>query len=390
MPVKEQALRKFKISPLPRGVYIAVCAFPAVLTVLFYALRTFTGVMDFVSLYIAAPVRTFFGMITSPFPFSIMEVSLTVLGLFFIYYIIKSIRLVIHSRGRRLLTLLRRLLHITVAVLYIWGAFCWLWNVGYFARGFAERNGLRFDGATVAELVELTQMFAGRASELAPQMRRDNEGRFAEDRREMLSASDDIFTNIAYEFPELGGRTFRVKPMMYSWLMSRTGYTGIYFALTGEAHVNTQAPGHTIPATIAHELAHQLGVFAEDEANFVAIIAAVSSDNIVFQYSGYYLGLMYLMSAMRDADQYAWLEIYRSLAPEVRRDWNDSYEFWRSQRTVDTGITFVDTILTAVTETLHDTVNAVYDGFLRANDQELGLLSYGACVDLLLIYFRPK
>ena len=390
MPLLQKTPRKLTIRPLPRAAYITICVLPAALTILFYALRPSIGVMDFVTFRIAAPVRMFLGRITSLFPFSVMEVLLTILGIFAIYYIAQTVKAAVRGRGRRVKIILKRLLHITVLALYIWSAFCWMWNTGYFARGFAERNNIVFQGAATSELTDLTWKFLGRANELAPQMRRDSDGRFAENRREMFDAYGDIFANLAQEFPELGGRVVRPKPMIYSWLMSRTGYSGIYFALTGEAHINTQMPGHIIPFTIAHELAHHLGVFAEDEANFVAIIAAISSDNIVYQYSGYYFGLMYLLTALHRVDYNAWQAVRREFAPELYRDWSDNYYFWQSQRTVDTGVTIVDRILTAATETLHETVNNVYDGFLRANNQELGLQSYGACVDLLLAYFMQR
>ena len=187
---------------------------------------------------------------------------------------------------------------------------------------------------------------------------------------------------------------------MYSWLMSRTGYAGIYFALTGEANINRNMPAF-MPATIAHELAHQRGVFAEDETNFVAIIACITSGNTVYEYSGYLLGLIYLLNAIFDASRTysaagsdawieamdAWIDIQAGFGPELRRDWTDNYEFWASQRTVDTGITIIDTVLTAVTQTVSDAVTAIYDGYLRAQDQELGIRSYGAVVDLLVLYF---
>ena len=212
MAVLQKKMRRLTIKPLPRAVYIAICVFPAVLTILFYVLRSFTDVMDFVTFSIAAPIRMFLGMITSAFPFSVMEVLLTILGICLIYYIVKTVKLTVRGRGRRIKILLKRLLHVGVLALYIWGAFCWMWNAGYFARGFAERNGIVFQGATVEKLTDLTWMFADRANELAPQMRRDADGRFAEDRRETFAASGDIFANIAQEFPELGGRTFRPRP----------------------------------------------------------------------------------------------------------------------------------------------------------------------------------
>ena len=36
---------------------------------------------------------------------------------------------------------------------------------------------------------------------------------------------------------------------------------------------------------------------------------------------------------------------------------------------------------------MQEASNTVYEGFLHSYDQELGLKSYGACVDLLVNYY---
>ncbi|MFQ8979614.1 MAG: DUF3810 family protein [Waltera sp.] len=41
------------------------------------------------------------------------------------------------------------------------------------------------------------------------------------------------------------------------------------------------------PATMCHELAHIRGYIYEDEANFIAFLACVESDDSTFQYAGY-------------------------------------------------------------------------------------------------------
>ena len=142
-----------------------------------------------------------------------------------------------------------------------------------------------------------------------------------------------------------------------------------------------------MPATIAHELAHQLGVAAEDEANFVGILACVTSGYTAYEYAGYLSGLMYLRNALFQADFQKWADIGNSLSAEVNRDLQDNYDYWQSQKTVDTGIELFDNILTTVTETVSDAVTSVYDGYLKSQNQELGVRSYGACVDLLVGYF---
>jgi hypothetical protein len=142
-----------------------------------------------------------------------------------------------------------------------------------------------------------------------------------------------------------------------------------------------------MPATVAHELAHQRGVFAEAEANFVGIAACVSSGDTVYEYSGYLSGLMYLSNALSIADYDAYLNLHAGLAEEVRRDWQDNYDYWMSQKTVETGVDFIDDFLTATTGVVSDTVDAVYDVYLRTNEQPLGLRTYGACVDVLVEYY---
>ena len=368
---------------IPLGVTIAICVFPVILTAFFYALRSSKESMDWVVAYFSAPIRSVFGLLSSIYPFALMEILCTAAVIFLVYYIVKSIRDT--SRRREKWKLLgKRLLPILVVAFYLWGLFCWLWNSGYHATGFADRYGFSNEGIAREDLVVVTQYFADRANELSVMVERDDDGRYIEDRRLMFAESTGIYRNISLEFPSLQGRLYAPKPMLYSWLMSITGYSGMYFALTGEAMINTQPPGTYMPFTVAHEHAHQLGIFAEDEANFVGIAACVTSDNLTFEYAGYMAGLNYLLNALPAEE---WLIIFDSLSDNVLFDRYESSYFWATRTSVYTGINFLDRFLTTVAETTNDAINTIYDGFLRSQNQELGLLSYGACVDLLVEYF---
>jgi hypothetical protein len=390
---KEKLREKLKI---PFGLKIAVCVFPVVLTALFYALRSIAGVMDWAVNYVSAPVRSFFGLLSSIYPFAIMEVICTVAVIFLIYYIIKSIRDTSRRRGKWKL-LGKRLLPILVIAFYIWGAFCWLWNSGYHATSFAERYGFSDEGIAREDLYAVTQIFAERANELSELVERDQDGRYIANRQQMFADSTTIYRTVSEAFPSLQGRIYAPKPMLFSWFMSITGYSGMYFALTGEAMINTQPPGAFMPMTVAHEHAHQLGIFAEDEANFVGILACVTSDNIVFEYAGYLAGLNYLLNALAwGEDPYSgvlsdeWHFVVDSLYDNVHRDRYENAIFWATRTTANTGVAFLDRVLTSVAETTNEAVNTIYDGFLRSNNQELGIRSYGACVDLLVQYFRNE
>lgn len=371
---------------VPRAVVIVICTLPVALIVLFYILRQFPDVMGWVVENLSSPIRRFFGLLSSIYPISVMEILIVAAIIWFVYYVIKTIMVTAHRRSK-LKILGKRVLPVLVAALYVWSLFSWLWSSGYHTKGFAEANGFAKEGITTGELAEVTRLFALKAKETSTLVQRDEEGLYIGDRREIFRMSAGIYKNITVEFPSLNGRLFTPKTMLFSWLMSRTGYTGVYFALTGESNINTDAPLFLMPATVAHELAHQLGVYAEDEANFVGILACVTSGVPVYEYAGYLRGLMYLSDALISADPDAWYEIRDTLSDEVVLDWQANHDYWREQKKVETGIGFLDSFLTSLTSALSGAVDSVYDGFLKSQDQELGLLSYGACVDLLVEYY---
>ena len=133
------------------------------------------------------------------------------------------------------------------------------------------------------------------------------------------------------------------------------------------------APACLIPATIAHEMAHQRMVASELEANFVGIAACVTSEDVVFQYSGYLMGLIQLCNALYPVDAQAWQGIVQEyFSPQLATDWNDNNTYWA-----------------ALESPIEDAAGQAYDSFLKGNGQELGMQSYGACVDLLVAYFSP-
>lgn len=221
------------------------------------------------------------------------------------------------------------------------------------------------------DLTAVTEYFAKQASAYSVQMQRDEEGHFiAED---FWKDYEGLYDNLEAEFPFLQTNELRPKPMFYSKLMSLLGFTGFYFPFTGEANVNSDFPKALQPETISHELAHQRRVASESEANFVGIAAAIASQKPVYQYSAYLSGLTHLSNALYKADREAWYAISETLAVEVRIDWNDNSSYWEKFESP------VESVATSV-----------YDSYLKHNDQELGIQSYGACVDLLVEYYKDK
>ncbi len=83
-------------------------------------------------------------------------------------------------------------------------------------------------------------------------------------------------------------RTMRTaKPVLVSEILSYMHITGVYSFFTGEANINVNFPDYTTPYTAAHEMAHQRGIAREDEANMVAFLVCIGSNDSYIRYSAY-------------------------------------------------------------------------------------------------------
>jgi len=223
-------------------------------------------------------------------------------------------------------------------------------------------------------LVMVTTYFAENTARLSVQVPRDETGNFSEPLKECFRRAPSIYKNLAEEFPCLEMKSIQAKPIFFSRLQSILGFTGMYFPFTGEANVNVDAPNFLVPSTIAHEMAHQRMVASEQEANFVGIAAAITSDDVIFQYSGYLAGLIQTSNALYSVAPQVWTAIAQYyFTPELSHDWDINYNYWDK-----------------LSSPVEDAAEQTYDSFLKSNDQTLGIRSYGACVDLLVTYFSAK
>lgn len=351
--------------------WLPALALPSAGIALFYLLRDDRTLMNFWVKNIMAPVEQFLGRVWSVFPFSVAEL-LTALGITaIVVWLVRAVVLLLHQRQGR--SFLRRILALFSVGLWLWCALCWMWNASYYAETFTEKSGLSSQGHTPQALVSTTAWFTCNTAQLSTQVPRDEEGHFALSRQEALSRGVDIYDNLVEEFPFLELPSVQAKPLVFSRLQSILGFTGVYFPFTGEANVNVDAPVCLLPSTIAHEMAHQRMVASELEANFVGITAAIKSDDVVYQYSGYLHGLISLSNALHGISPETWDAIQSAyFTPELVTDWNDNYYYWK-----------------ALDSAVEEQGEQLYDTFLKSNDQELGIASYGACVDLLITYFAP-
>lgn len=256
----------------------------------------------------------------------------------------------------------------------------------YHASSFSEKYFGSMEGYeknkqyTVEELRTLRNFVVEKCNSLSQQMNRDEEGEilydgdFVAEAKKAMKKLGETYNNLSGYYPSL-------KPLISSDFMSQQYMTGYYFPFSMEANYNNVMYFMNQPATFCHELAHLKGYIYEDEANFIAYLACLESEEAVIQYAGYLSVLNYIdndfyASIGKDRERY---QAEVSILSQVHDDnvFLTSEEWQRIEEK-------------AVLDT--ETVDAISDKFtdttLRLNGVSDGMASYGRVVRLLLEYYN--
>lgn len=167
-----------------------------------------------------------------------------------------------------------------------------------------EINGNGGKKYSQQDVIKLRNFIVGKCNELAIRVPRDENG--------YVIYNGDVNDEVAQglraisdDYPHLGGYYPEAKPMFGSYFMYQSYTLGIYFPFTMEANYNKYIAESGKAAVIAHELAHLKGYMFENEANFIAYLACIASNDISVQYSGYLSVLYYVeLDAECDSEEY--------------------------------------------------------------------------------------
>ena len=334
----------------------------------YFLLRENRAVMNFLCKALVRPWHAFAGRFFSAVPFSVTEwVILFLAALGVVLLVLLIVRLI----RRRWVKAYRTGMTILSVSAAMFALFCLWWGVLYYSDSFTEQAGLERRDISVQELETVTRYFAEQASSAGERVERGEDGVFRADKSDIFRRSADIYGGAEQIFPCLAAPAVRAKPVLLSRLLSYIRYTGFFFPYTAEANLNADSPACLLPSTIAHELAHLRGVAREDEANFCAVVACMESGDEDYRYSGALLvAYIYLGNALYSADYDAWREVYSTLSENVRADLRANNDYWARFETPAA-----------------DVSEKVYESFLQTYGDDRGMQSYGACVDLLTVYY---
>ncbi|MCL2579255.1 MAG: DUF3810 domain-containing protein [Oscillospiraceae bacterium] len=316
-----------------------------------------------------------FGRVFGLFPFSAAEFIVFGGIAVVIGYLAVQIYRMVKRRDvkQRALHILATLCCIGGVVYFLFTALC---GLNYHRVTFADQSGLVIRPSSIPELAAVYAELVEKANALRPLVAETQDGvmtLYPDSMFTVARRAPQGFAQLAEHYPVFAGFTPPPKPVLASRGMSWLGIGGVYFPFTFEGNVNVDMPDFNIPFTMLHELAHFKGFMREDEANFIAYIAAREMDDIAFQYSGVVMALIYSGNALFAADRELYRNITAGLYPGVMRDFADNAAYWRQ---------FEGPISEAAT--------AMNDAYLRHNRQLDGVYSYGRMIDLMLADYRQR
>ena len=326
---------------------------------------------DFFNRYISSVIRAALAHLTGWIPFSLAELALLLLPV--IVFVITAA--ILRYYGESLKEMISSIICVLSALAFMFSSFTLGFAPAYRGSSLDKKLGIERTEVSIEELYTTAQILAKKVAEES----------------ENVSYGIDGFSVMPYGYEEMNQKLIeaysktcddysfvqrldsRLKPVMLSEAMSYTHITGVYTFFTGEANINVAFPDYTLPYTAAHELSHQRGIAREDEANFMAFLVCIRSEDAYIRYSAYLNLYEYVAGQLAGVDASRYTATYLLLPMNVRSEMAAYAEFYQKYR---------DSAASDVSETVNDT-------FLKLHGTE-GTRSYGMVVDLAVAYYRDQ
>lgn len=354
---------------IPRFATLSFILFALSSVVYFIALES-VAFADFINSTVSVAMRFLLSIVTYILPFSFFEVLIILLPVILILTVFLLVKKCDTGVKR-----VRAILSLLAVVSLIFTSYIYTLGVGYRTTALAEKIGVEDKkNLTADELYYTVNLVVDELNSLAETMEIDDgETRMPYSFSEMSDELIEAYDRMNESYSLLTNYPSRAKPVYFSTVMSDLGITGIYSFFTGEANVNVEYPDYTVVYTAAHELAHQRGICRENEANFVAFLVCISSEDEYIRYSGYLNMYEYLASALYRVDPERYSLVRARLHETVIADMRASNAVYKEHK---------DSILGKINDRLND-------AYLKANGTE-GVVSYGYVVRLAVGYYQNE
>ena len=189
----------------------------------------------------------------------------------------------------------------------------------------------------------------------------------------ILSTAPSGYSHLKTNFSRLEYYPKSIKKSLFSLPLTYMGFSGYLNPLTNEAQVDALIPKYLFPTTALHEIAHQLGYAAENEANFIGCLAAMNHEDIYYKYSGYTFALRFCLNEINRRDEALFDSLLKTVNKGVLKNFKETRDFWELYE-----------------NPAEPMFKKTYSSYLKANMQDKGMESYSYVVALFVNYFDTK
>ena len=295
------------------------------------------------------------------FKFSVGDILYIIIPIIIIIYFFK-----IERRRDKLIYLFK-------VPIIIYCFFYWSWGFNYNKKSNFEQ--LKTKKYSVEDLYITVEYYIEETNNLNIKIskKKENKVQSSYSFNDLKNKCVSSITNEEWLFQNKKINNFPVKKSIFSNPLSHMGFTGYINPFTLEANINYNIPKISIPVTICHEIAHQIGYAFEDEANYIAIKTLSNSNDNFLRYSGNLMAVQYLLSEIRKNDIEKHDGYIKELNTGVIKNIQDKNKYYLKYKSK-----------------YKDFFKKNYDAFLKSNNQKAGIKTYSLVVDLLINEYQSK
>lgn len=347
-----------------RKLLLALALAPQVLLVKLLA-KNPTFVEQFYSNGVYQYLSKVFRFVLGWLPFSFGDLVYGLGGLYMIWWFLKN-------RKRILKDFKNWLVDIFAAVSLVYFAFHLFWGMNYYRLPLHKNLDLEAD-YTTEQLVKVTNKLIDEANALHLKITNNDSVKVnvPYDKSTIFEMIPNGYTNLNRVFPDLEYQPQSTKQSLFSYPLTYMGFSGYLNPLTNESQVNGRIPLYKFPTTTSHEIAHQLGYAAENEANFIGFMAASNNDDLYIKYCGYTFGLSFCLKEIYKRDKCLFEDAVADVNKGILKNYEESRKFWEAHE-----------------NPFEPFFKLFYGNFLKVNNQPKGMETYSYVVALLVNYLE--
>lgn len=309
---------------------------------------------NFIYFYISNLLRIVFGI----FGISIGDILIFILVIYLIFKLYKYLKYTKKSFIKDSKVLIEKLLFVYILFQFFWG-------LNYHRVPLHEKLDLKREYSQ-EELLDFTEKLIKHTNKIQRKITKNKDSLVINHTLQdnMYRNTVNDYKNVQEKYSYLYFTNQSSKSSLWSIWLSISGFGGYFNPFTGEIQINNLQPNYDSPTLVCHEMAHQLGYASEAEANFIAILVTIKSDNLLTNYSASTFLLKYCLNNLEQENKDKCIE---KINPGILKNFEEDKKHQEKYSTF-----------------LEPLMKKIYNNFLLFNSQEDGIEEYNKFLGMLM------